>query len=196
MPCPKWHIYWVLVICVIECWSCAPLSQPFKFFSAERLDGYNPVTNFSADQAVLPVCPWIRALELIVGPMFIECWWCAPLSQPFKRSAFFLGFYVRTNWAEPYQLRYLRWSTCKHCMSSLLLLWVLCAPLSWFRANWLLFFLGFLSKISLKDQSHLRFLFSLGCSLCTPCTTNVQWGLASLMSVDQSILTSMIIVVA
>ena len=27
---PKWHIHWVLVICFIECWSCAPLSQPFK----------------------------------------------------------------------------------------------------------------------------------------------------------------------
>ena len=27
---PKWHIHWVLVIRFIECWSCAPLSQPFK----------------------------------------------------------------------------------------------------------------------------------------------------------------------
>ena len=61
----KWHIHWVLVICFNECWSCAPLSQPFKgstsFYSwpflqgpiLKWLDWHHSQSNFNAHQSRL-----------------------------------------------------------------------------------------------------------------------------------------------
>ena len=63
-------IYWVLAICFIECWSCAPLSQPFKFFS-------------------------------YTGGL-----------KPFKEVCFlFTGCSMATSWLGQSQLKYLPWSS-------------------------------------------------------------------------------------
>ena len=59
---PKWHIHWVCVTCFIECWSCAPLSQPFNLFSLQEprvqpTDWDNPSADIWAGQAAIPVGP-------------------------------------------------------------------------------------------------------------------------------------------
>ena len=106
-----------------DCWSCAPLTHIFIFFSLqvprwERLDGHNPTKNLNADQTVVAVRPKIEPIYEVLVIYFIECWSCAPLSHVF--SSFFLPGILAatrpstnltaTNSRVPYLRKYLLWS--------------------------------------------------------------------------------------
>ena len=116
---PKWLIHWVLVICFIECWSCAPLSQPFKkkFLqwplrpaeARRQPDGHNSTTNINIDQAESAVCP--------KDGTFIEYWSYALLSVGLAHlflsvsrgcDLFFCsGAYTQIGWLAQFQVKYL-----------------------------------------------------------------------------------------
>ena len=91
---PKWHIHWVLVRCFIDCWSCAPLSQPFKFFFAIGTSTTMPWRaqsrlKYQRWPTSQPCMPQVWSKLLCVGHGFIECWPCGSLPHLFKRPAFF-----------------------------------------------------------------------------------------------------------
>ena len=95
---PKWHIHWVLVICFIECWSCAPLSQPFKCLLHAHLESCGKVG-------------------------FIQSWYTTQVSQGHTNWAKHL--LCKCSWSrkssEAHQRLYLREliSTCVHLPSAL-----------------------------------------------------------------------------